>query len=68
MPAGHPDSIESYTDRLIREAMERGEFDDLPGLGDPIPGAGTKDDDGWWIRSWLERNRESDSQESSRSR
>ncbi len=58
MPAGRPDSIETYADRLIREAMDAGEFDELPGKGEPIPGAGTKDDAGWWIRSWLERNRE----------
>ncbi len=30
-------------DRIIREAAERGEFDDLPRLGIPIPGAGTLD-------------------------
>ena len=27
---------ESLTDRLIREAQERGEFDDLPGRGQPL--------------------------------
>lgn len=68
MPAGQPDSIESYADRLIREAMTAGEFKDPPGSGEPIPGAGTRDDAGWWIRRWLDRNRESDDQESSSSR
>ncbi len=48
---------EAFVDRVIREAMERGEFDDLPGKGEPIPGAGTVDTEGWWIRSWVERNR-----------
>lgn len=67
MPAGHPDSVETYADRLIREAIEVGEFDDLPGTGRPIPGAGTHDDDGWWIRNWIERNRRDD-QEPSNSR
>jgi hypothetical protein len=28
---------ESVTERLIREAQERGEFDDLPGHGRPLP-------------------------------
>jgi len=48
--------FESLSERLIREAMEAGEFDDLPGEGNPLPGAGTPDDDNWWVRSWLERN------------
>jgi hypothetical protein len=47
--------FESLPERLIREAMEAGEFDDLPGQGRPLPGAGTPDDDTWWVRSWLER-------------
>ena len=37
--------------------MERGEFDDLPGTGVPLPGAGTVDDELWWVREWLARNR-----------
>ena len=64
MPTGPPDShffqpeaFETVADRMVREAMEAGEFDDLPGLGKPIPGAGTVDDDLWWVRSWMERNR-----------
>lgn len=65
MPAGQPDSIETYADRLIREAMDAGEFDELPGAGAPIPGAGTHDDAGWWVRGWLERNRRPSDQESS---
>jgi hypothetical protein len=47
---------EQLVDRLIREAMERGDFDSLRGAGRPIPGAGTKDDAGWWIRDWIKRN------------
>lgn len=76
MPTGQPDPrflpqqsirpidlVEAYADRLIREAMEAGEFDDLHGAGKPIPGAGTVDDDMWWVRSWLKRNRASGDQE-----
>lgn len=47
---------ESFVDRLIRQAMERGEFDDLPGAGEPIPGAGKRDDQWWWFRRWVKRN------------
>jgi hypothetical protein len=59
-----PEKIETVADRTIREAMEAGEFDELPGTGEPIPGKGTVDDDMWWVRSWLERNREPENQES----
>jgi len=57
MPIGQPDSShETYADRLVREAMEQGRFDDLPGSGKPLPGAGEHDDDLWWVRDWLRRN------------
>lgn len=51
----HPHT-ESVAERRIREAMEAGEFDDLPGTGRPLPNAGKPDDDLWWVREWLERN------------
>jgi len=69
MPTGPPDfhplqpgENETTADRIIREAMEAGEFDDLPGVGRPIPGGGNVDDDLWWVRSWMERNRDPDGQ------
>lgn len=52
------DRYENHVDRLIREAMERGDFDDLGGKGKPIPGAGSIDDELWWVRRWMRRNRE----------
>ena len=51
---------ESLVDRKIREAMESGEFDDLPGTGKPIPGAGRPHEPNWWVRSFLERERSDD--------
>jgi hypothetical protein len=48
---------EHLVDRLVREAIESGKFDDLPGAGKPISGAGTVDDDYWWVREWVKRNR-----------
>lgn len=50
------DVVRARAERIIRKAMEAGEFDDLPGTGKPIPGAGTVDDELWWVRSWLRRN------------
>ena len=44
-------------ERRIQEAIESGDFDDLPGTGKPLPGAGTPDDELWWLRSFLERER-----------
>ncbi|WP_345713842.1 DUF1992 domain-containing protein, partial [Kineococcus glutinatus] len=35
---GHGGGFESTAERLVREALERGEFDALPGAGKPIPG------------------------------
>jgi len=51
------DRCEPLAERLIREAIEAGEFDELPGAGKPLPGAGVADDDLWWVREWLKRNR-----------
>lgn len=51
-----PDAFGSVVERRIREAMERGEFDDLPGAGKPLPCAGEPYDEMWWVRAWLKRN------------
>ena len=68
MPIGPPDGFEANIDRIIREAMDSGEFDDLPGEGKPIPGAGSVDDEYWWIREWVKRNLiDSDQDDSSKS-
>lgn len=42
--------FESWIDRQIREAQERGEFDDLPSAGKPLPGAGEALEEDWWIK------------------
>jgi hypothetical protein len=46
---------ESAVDRQIREAQERGGWDRLPGLGKPLPGAGTDYDEDWWVKDWVRR-------------
>ena len=48
-------SWESWIDRQIREAQERGEFDNLPGRGRPIDGLDRPHDEMWWVRQWLKR-------------
>lgn len=48
-------SFESWADRQIREAEERGAFKDLPGAGKPLPGMNKPYDEQWWLREKMER-------------
>lgn len=45
---------ESSVDRQIREAQERGDFDNLPGAGKPLDLGNTEDPD-WWIKGLVAR-------------
>ncbi|MCZ4555657.1 DUF1992 domain-containing protein [Rhodococcus maanshanensis] len=44
--------FESWVERQIRVAQERGDFDDLPGAGKPIPHL-ADDDELWWVKNKL---------------
>jgi hypothetical protein len=46
---------ESLIDRQIRLAAERGDFDDLPLAGKPLPALAEPDDELWWVRGYLRR-------------
>jgi hypothetical protein len=46
---------ETWIDRQIREAQERGAFDNLPGAGKLIEGLDKPHDDDWWAKSLIER-------------
>ncbi len=46
---------ETWVDLQVRQAMERGEFENLPGKGKPIEGLTGKDDPDWWVRRLVER-------------
>jgi hypothetical protein len=46
--------IESWVDRQIREAEERGAFKDLPGAGKPLKNLDTHDPD-WWVKGLMAR-------------
>ncbi len=48
---------ESPVERAIREAQERGEFDHLPGAGQPLGDLGSPDDPTWWVRRLARRER-----------
>jgi hypothetical protein len=48
---------ESWVEERIRESMDRGEFDDLPGAGKPLPNIDQPHDEMWWIKEKLRREK-----------
>ena len=48
-------SWETWVDKQIREAQENGEFDNLPGHGQPLPNIDRPRDELWWVRDKLRR-------------
>ncbi|KON71694.1 DUF1992 domain-containing protein [Cellulosimicrobium cellulans] len=49
-------AIALLADMHIRRAIERGEFDDLPGAGKPLPMPDRYDPD-WWLKNLVKRER-----------
>lgn len=49
--------LHTWVDLQVRQAMERGEFDNLPGAGKPIEGLGEQHDPDWWLKKLVERER-----------
>ncbi len=49
--------FETALDRQIREAQERGAFDDLPGAGKPIPDLDSPHDEMWWVKQLMRREK-----------
>jgi DnaJ homologue, subfamily C, member 28, conserved domain len=53
---------ESWVDRQIRDGIERGDFENLPGKGKPLDGIGadgvdSRRDEDWWLKAKLRRER-----------
>jgi len=48
-------SWETWIDRQIREGMERGDFDALPGHGKPLADLDQSRDELWWVKDKLRR-------------
>lgn len=44
-----------WVEQQLRIAQERGDFDDLPGMGKPIEGLGVEHDPDWWVKKLIER-------------
>ena len=54
-PAGM--NAERWIDQQVREARERGDFDNLPGTGRPLPNIDQPYDELWWAREFIEREK-----------
>ena len=52
--------FESHVDRQIREASERGEFDNLSGSGKPIEDLSLEYEPDWWAKRYIEREKTRD--------
>lgn len=48
-------SWETWIDRQIRQGMERGDFDGLPGHGKPLRDIDRPRDELWWVKDKLRR-------------
>jgi hypothetical protein len=46
-----------WVDLQVKRAMERGEFDNLPGAGKPLGDLGSPHDRDWWLKKLIERER-----------
>lgn len=45
----------AYAYEAVSQAMRRGEFDNLPGAGKPLPNLSAVHDPNWWIKRKIER-------------
>jgi len=48
-------AVQVVAENRIREAIEEGQFDDLPGLGKPIADIDEPYDPDWWVKKWIRR-------------
>jgi hypothetical protein len=44
-----------WLDMKVRQAIERGDFDNLPGAGKPLPGLDGNHDPDWWLKKLIAR-------------
>lgn len=45
----------TWVDLQVKQAIDRGHFDDLPGAGKPIPDLDAEHDPDWWLKKLIER-------------
>ncbi|MEL7977881.1 DUF1992 domain-containing protein [Isoptericola sp. F-RaC21] len=54
-PRRRMDDRALWVDTVVDQAIRRGEFDNLPLEGKPIPGLGGTHDPDWWLKNLVER-------------
>jgi hypothetical protein len=64
MPTDSPDEVappvlRDPVEQKIREAMADGSWDDLPGMGRPLPDIDREYHPGWWAKRWVDQQRKS---------
>jgi hypothetical protein len=47
----------AYVEVAIQQAIRRGDFENLPGAGKPLPGLNDRHDPDWWIRRKIENEK-----------
>jgi DnaJ-like protein len=50
-------AIQTVAENRIRQAIEEGQLDDLPGLGKPIPDIDEPYDELWWVKRVIRREK-----------
>ena len=50
-------AIEQIAENRIRQAIEDGAFDDVPGMGEPLALLDEAYEPDWWLRRWIRRER-----------
>ncbi|HET6242100.1 MAG TPA: DUF1992 domain-containing protein, partial [Arthrobacter sp.] len=50
-------AIQLISDNRIQQAIEEGQFDNLPGTGKPIPDIDEPYDPMWWVKQWVRREK-----------
>ena len=50
-------AIQVVAENRIRQAIEEGKLEDLPGTGKPIPDVDEPYDPDWWVRNWMRREK-----------
>lgn len=54
-PRMNPAKIETWVDQAIQQAQRRGDFDNLPGAGQPLKNLDGPTDPDWWVKGLIER-------------
>jgi hypothetical protein len=48
-------AVQVVAENRIREAIDAGQFDNLPGFGQPIADIDEPYDPDWWVKKWIRR-------------